>query len=754
MALSRLSLAFSLLVLSFIAIASAGDYGDAASAKYGFDGIPADSPQAKPEEAQKPQYGAKPDSYQHKPVFKEKPGHADDSSKYDTYKPKLEGEKKSTYGTNQDTYKPKPGGEKKPTYGTNQDTYKPKPEGEEKPNYGTNQDTYKPKPEGEEKPTFGTNQDTYKLKPEGEEKPNYGTNQDTYKPKPEEKEKSGYNRNSYVVKPKPDNYKQAKPDQKPRYGKGDEKPSYGTKSEAMKNSYLYPDPCPPLLGLEPVKRAPYNVLYVDLAPRRRIARGRGRALPLNLTRVRKARPLRRALGEYRVLDPFIRNLKLVIPSRVLPYLVEAGFGHIGKYEGHCKIEPDLIAALVKRWRPETHAFHLPCGECTITLENVSMHLELPVDGYVISGMTHGSWTALCREYLGRVPKSFNGGQIPLNWLDANFQELSEDASDDEVKMYAWACILQLIGGLLMLDKLRNQVHCMWLRHLGYFYLVRSLSWGSAVLAFLMVIPPELRGSSYVWMAMVPLICYAIVEWHSTDRVLRQFGYFQPIPEAPHNMYELHSTDRRGKTDTNWLVRHHKWVVLWDDRHRRLPRREPFFTDLLMAADGYYEWFNNNGKLFLLSNDARGTFTVATVYSNLHTIAICDAAIVIPLPDAAAAVTWFYDPVAATVTEFYDPSWRILWVYVCRSNLGFIYPYFGGFNLITHGRSTDASCTVFTLRDVWEFSQFSQAGGIVRHTPPGSLFYGGASSSSAPHQPSVAAHDNDDNDGDDDDSEES
>ncbi|KAE8676692.1 putative Integrase-type DNA-binding superfamily protein [Hibiscus syriacus] len=140
------------------------------------------------------------------------------------------------YGTNQDTYKTKPGGEKKPTYGTNQDTYKPKPEGEEKPNYGTNQDTYKPKPEGEEKPTYGTNQDTNKPKPEGEEKPNYGTNQDTYKPKPEEKEKSGYNRNSYVVKPKPDNYKQAKPDQKPRYGKGDEKPSYGTKSEAMKNS--------------------------------------------------------------------------------------------------------------------------------------------------------------------------------------------------------------------------------------------------------------------------------------------------------------------------------------------------------------------------------------------------------------------------------------------------------------------------------------------------------------------------------------
>ncbi|XP_016694643.1 proline-rich protein 1 [Gossypium hirsutum] len=61
MALSRLSLPFSLLVLSLPVIASAG-YDD--SSKYGFDGIPADSPQANPI------YGTKEDIYTPKPEEK------------------------------------------------------------------------------------------------------------------------------------------------------------------------------------------------------------------------------------------------------------------------------------------------------------------------------------------------------------------------------------------------------------------------------------------------------------------------------------------------------------------------------------------------------------------------------------------------------------------------------------------------------------------------------------------------------------
>ncbi|MFQ6626426.1 hypothetical protein Gotur_005305 [Gossypium turneri] len=52
------------------------------------------------------------------------------------------------------------------------------------------------------------------------------------------------------------------------------------------------------------------------------------------------------------------------------YLREAGFWHVATIGQGCKLDPKLISALIKRWRPETHTFHLPCGECTITLEDV------------------------------------------------------------------------------------------------------------------------------------------------------------------------------------------------------------------------------------------------------------------------------------------------------------------------------------------------------------------------------------------------
>ena len=40
----------------------------------------------------------------------------------------------------------------------------------------------------------------------------------------------------------------------------------------------------------------------------------------------------------------------------------------------------LISAFVERWHVETNSFHLPIGEMTITLDDVSSLLHLPILG--------------------------------------------------------------------------------------------------------------------------------------------------------------------------------------------------------------------------------------------------------------------------------------------------------------------------------------------------------------------------------------
>ncbi|MBA0862595.1 hypothetical protein Goshw_010523, partial [Gossypium schwendimanii] len=62
-----------------------------------------------------------------------------------------------------------------------------------------------------------------------------------------------------------------------------------------------------------------------------------------------------------------------------------GFWHVATIGRGCKLDPKLISALKERWRLETHTFHLPCEECTITLEDVQLRLGLPVMGPHLPG---------------------------------------------------------------------------------------------------------------------------------------------------------------------------------------------------------------------------------------------------------------------------------------------------------------------------------------------------------------------------------
>ncbi|KAF1899549.1 hypothetical protein Lal_00019677 [Lupinus albus] len=86
----------------------------------------------------------------------------------------------------------------------------------------------------------------------------------------------------------------------------------------------------------------------------------------------------------------------------------------------------LITALVERWRPETHTFHLPHGECTITLEDVSLQIGVNVNNLPLAGPTYFDWNEICEELLGKVPsdkQDMRGCELKLTWLFDNFETL-------------------------------------------------------------------------------------------------------------------------------------------------------------------------------------------------------------------------------------------------------------------------------------------------------------------------------------------
>ncbi|KAH1072006.1 hypothetical protein J1N35_024334 [Gossypium stocksii] len=136
------------------------------------------------------------------------------------------------------------------------------------------------------------------------------------------------------------------------------------------------------------------------------------------------------------------------------------------YARGLKLDLTLISALVERWRPETYTFHLSCGECTITLEDVVLQLSLLVDGPIVTGaVVILGKEDLCEAFLGKVPNKFQGGRIEMKWLEDNFKYLLKDAIDIEKEQYAQAFILKFIGGILMPDKSQNLVHIRCLLHL-------------------------------------------------------------------------------------------------------------------------------------------------------------------------------------------------------------------------------------------------------------------------------------------------
>jgi hypothetical protein len=108
-----------------------------------------------------------------------------------------------------------------------------------------------------------------------------------------------------------------------------------------------------------------------------------------------------------------------------------------------------LTTLVHRWCLETHTFHLPCGEITVTLQDVTMILGLPIDDAPVSGtVSQIGWRDSVMAAIGLRPLDVPADQkdrkmtgVHSGWLTAHFDMCPEDAEDDAVQRYARSCLL-------------------------------------------------------------------------------------------------------------------------------------------------------------------------------------------------------------------------------------------------------------------------------------------------------------------------
>ncbi|XP_070037216.1 protein MAIN-LIKE 2-like [Nicotiana tomentosiformis] len=166
--------------------------------------------------------------------------------------------------------------------------------------------------------------------------------------------------------------------------------------------------------------------------------------------------------------------------------------------GQLQFDWALIMAMIERWRPETHTFHLLIGEATITLEDVEALFGLPVDGmlvaypFALSDYTGENYLYMLQRLTGfqlAEPTALSGASrlqlLPVRQhLVALHTEITDDSSPEDIDWQTRLLLMMMFGGILFSNTSGNLVSLRFLHHLERLYELPGYNWGRAVLAYL------------------------------------------------------------------------------------------------------------------------------------------------------------------------------------------------------------------------------------------------------------------------------
>ncbi|PHT50915.1 12-oxophytodienoate reductase-like protein [Capsicum baccatum] len=274
-------------------------------------------------------------------------------------------------------------------------------------------------------------------------------------------------------------------------------------------------------------------------------------------------------------------------QRVIEYIFRVGLWDVFRV-GKIQLDHKLITAMIEQWRPETHTFHLPFGEATMTLQDIQILFGLCVEGDVVvyPDLMHCNfdWARFIQVYTGFTPAP--GGLEETSHLKISLRFLHFPVDLNQTGTYNWGtAVLAYLYWYLCRISISG-------KRVGGFIPLLQFMW-APYRDILHTLPHCCTSGEPMWWMRVPMLCLENIDWHPADRVMRQFKRIQHILEAPKWQPDHAKHDDRSPIDLDFILEHSRWVDMWINWQ---PRFVEVHDDA--SLDSYLEWYFLHRRLLL------------------------------------------------------------------------------------------------------------------------------------------------------------